>query len=92
MRLILFTLVVNNYGIKYVGKEHVDHLIWSINHTYELTKDWMGDLYCGIQLKWDYNATTLDILILGYIKKVLQKNKHCVPMKPQHCPYTPAPT
>jgi hypothetical protein len=27
----------------------------------------------------------------GYIKKVLQKYKHCVPTKPQHCPYAPAP-
>jgi hypothetical protein len=29
--------------------------------------------------------------MLGYIKKVLQKYKHCIPTKPQHCPYTPAP-
>jgi hypothetical protein len=25
-RPISFTLVVNNFGVKYVGKEHVDHL------------------------------------------------------------------
>jgi hypothetical protein len=24
----------------------------------------------------------------GYIKKVLQKYKHPVPSKPQHCPYS----
>jgi hypothetical protein len=27
----------------------------------------------------------------GYIKKLLQKYKHKMPTKPQHCPYTPAP-
>ncbi len=27
----------------------------------------------------------------GYIKKLLQKYKHKLPKKPQHCPYTPAP-
>jgi hypothetical protein len=27
----------------------------------------------------------------GYIKKVLQKYKHRVPSKPQHCPYSPSP-
>ncbi len=27
----------------------------------------------------------------GYIKKLLQKYKHKMPKKPQHCPYTPAP-
>jgi hypothetical protein len=26
----------------------------------------------------------------GYIKKLLQKYKHKMPKKPQHCPYTPA--
>jgi hypothetical protein len=29
-RPISFTLIVNNFGIKYVGKEHVNHLIWCI--------------------------------------------------------------
>jgi hypothetical protein len=27
----------------------------------------------------------------GYIKRLLQKYKHKMPKKPQHCPYTPAP-
>jgi hypothetical protein len=40
-----FTLVVDNFGVKYVGKEHADHLIKYIKTQYELTKDWMGDLY-----------------------------------------------
>jgi hypothetical protein len=59
MRPILFTLVVDNFGVKYVGKVHVDHLIWCFKQKYELTKDWTGDLYCGIKLNWDYDARTL---------------------------------
>jgi hypothetical protein len=86
----LLTLVVNNFGFKYVRKEHVNHLIWCIKQKFELTKDWTGDLYCGIQLKWDSDARTLHILMPGYIKKVPQKYKHCVPT-PHCCPYTPAP-
>jgi hypothetical protein len=27
----------------------------------------------------------------GYIKKLILKYKHCIPTKPQHCPYAPAP-
>ena len=50
-RPIFFTLVVNDIGVKYVGKELVDHLIRCIKQQYELTKDWTGDLYCGIKLK-----------------------------------------
>jgi hypothetical protein len=36
---ILFTLVVDDFGVKYVDKADVDHLIDSIKKTYTLTKD-----------------------------------------------------
>jgi hypothetical protein len=62
-RPILITLVVNNFGVKYVGKEHVDHLIRCIKEQYELTEDWTGDLYCGIKLKWDYEARMVNLSI-----------------------------
>ncbi len=77
--------------MKYVGREHVEHLIACIHERYKLTEDWTGDLYCGIKLNWDYNACTLDISMPGYIKKILLKYKHCMPARPQYCPYTPAP-
>jgi hypothetical protein len=60
-RPISFTLVVNDFGVKYVGKEHVNHLIKCIKEKYELTEDWSGDLYCGIKLHWDYSVRTVDI-------------------------------
>jgi hypothetical protein len=88
---IAFKLVVNDFGVKYVGKEHVDYLIWCIKLKYELVEDWTGNLYCGIKLNWDYDARTLDILMPGYIQKVLQKYKHRMPTKPQHYPYATAP-
>jgi hypothetical protein len=50
-RPISFTLVVDNFGVKYMRKEDIDHLIKAIKDKYELTKDWDGDLYCGIRLK-----------------------------------------
>jgi hypothetical protein len=90
-RLITFTLVVDDFGIKYVNKADVDHLIASIKNTYTLTEDWTGNLYCGIQLKWDYDAQTVDVSMPGYIKKKLQEYEHVVKTKPQHCPYSPEP-
>jgi hypothetical protein len=42
-RPISFTLVVDNFGVKYVNKEDVDHLIGGIKTTYSLTKDWTGN-------------------------------------------------
>jgi hypothetical protein len=84
-------LVVDDFGVKYVGREHINHLIKCMKEKYELTEDWSGDLYCRIKLRWDYNAHTVDISMPGYIKKPLQKYKHKMPLIPQHCPYTPAP-
>ena len=64
-RPITFTLVVDNFGVKYVNKDDMDHLIASIKKNYMLTKDWTGNLYCGIQLDWDYVGWTVNISMLG---------------------------
>jgi endonuclease I len=65
---ILFSLVVDDFGIKYVGKQHADHLIQAIEQHYKSSKDWEGQLYCGITLKWDYQCHTVDLSMPGYIK------------------------
>ncbi len=87
-RPITFTLVVEDFGVKYVNKNNVDHLIASIKKDYMLTKDWTGNLYCGIQLDWDYAGWTVDISMPGYINKKLQEYGHIIPKKIQGCPYS----
>jgi hypothetical protein len=47
---ISFTLVVDNFGVKYKTKNNIKHLIGAIASTYNLTKDWTSNLYCGITL------------------------------------------
>ncbi len=88
---ITFTLVVDDFGVKYVNKDNADHLIASIKKDYLLTKDWLGNLYCGIQLNGDYAGRTVDISMPGYIKKKLQEYGHIIPRKIQGCPYSPEP-
>ena len=36
---ISFTLLVDNFGVKYVGKDHVEHLLAAIKEEYECTAD-----------------------------------------------------
>jgi hypothetical protein len=86
-----FTLVVDNFGIKYMCQEDIEHLIKCIKEKYELNMDWDGNLYCGIRLTLDYIAHTLVISMPGHILKQLHKYKHATPTKPQRCPYTPQP-
>ena len=54
-RPIAFTLVVDDFGVKYVGKEHAEHLFGVLKNEYtKIEVDWTGSLYCGITLKWNY--------------------------------------
>ncbi len=54
-RPIQFTLVVDNFGVKYIGEEHAQHLKNTLKEHYKLTCDWTGTRYIGITLDWDYN-------------------------------------
>lgn len=65
-------------------KKHTDHLINCLKEQYKLTKDWNGNLYCGIAFQWNYAAQTLYISMPGYIKKQLLKYKHIM-RRMQHC-------
>ena len=41
-RPISFTLVVDDFVVKYAGKEHADHLVRVLKEKYEISKDWGG--------------------------------------------------
>ena len=49
-----FTLCVDNFGVKYFSKYDTHHLIKAVKNYYDVTLDWEGKLYCGINLKWNY--------------------------------------
>ena len=59
-RHVLFTLVVDTFGVKYVGKKNIQNLINALKKNFTISEDWMGGwgLYCGISLKWDYGNRT----------------------------------
>ncbi len=90
-RPVSFTLVVNDFRVKYIGKEHTMHLIESIKKTYTLTEDLTGNLYCGISLEWNYINQTVNISMPNYINKKLQEYNHVLPKRPQYSPYLPKP-
>jgi hypothetical protein len=86
MRPIAFSLVVDDFTVKYVGKQHADHLRIALLKSYELTTDWAAKVYSGMTLKWDYKNRTYDISIPGYVSNVLRKFQHDAPNHPQHTP------
>jgi hypothetical protein len=60
-RPISFTLVVDDFAVKYVGNQHAEHLWNALLRTYELTTAWTATVYSGMTLKWDYDKRTCDI-------------------------------
>jgi hypothetical protein len=86
-RPISFTLVVDDFAVKNVGKQHAEHLRNALLETYELTTDWTAMVYSGMTLKWDYEKSKYDISMPGWVSNVLSKFQHDAPNHPQHTPY-----
>jgi hypothetical protein len=89
-RPTIFTLVVDDFGIKYVGDEHARHLIDTLAKYYTVETDWTGGLYCGIKLDWHYNQRFVDISMPKYVGNKLQEFRHAAPTRQQHAPYPAA--
>ena len=49
-RPICFTLVVDDFGVKYVGEEHARHLLSIIKRDYKCKAEWEGERYIGLTL------------------------------------------
>lgn len=87
-RPLAFCLVVDDFGVKFVGKEHVDYLITILEaNDYKLTTDWEGKTFVGLNLDWDYNERTCTLSMPGYVEKALARFTHPTPVKPEHSPH-----
>ena len=64
---------MDDSGIEYVGKEHALHLLKTLEMDYEITTDWEGKKFSGIDLTWNYHAHHANracrISIKGYIRE-----------------------
>ena len=70
---ITFYLVVDDIGVKYVGKENADHLIQSLKKQYTISMDCTGSLFYGLHIQWYYSVRTCNISMPDYLKEALHK-------------------
>ena len=80
-RPISFTLVVDDFGVKYINKADALHLEKTISDHYPMKSDWTGDRYIGIDLNWDYTNRTVKLSMKGYVKKALLQFQHKDPTR-----------
>ena len=90
-RDIDFTLVVDDFLIRYTNDADLAHLTQAIEKYYTFKVDKDAKQYVGIQLQWDYTRRTVRLSMDGYIAQSLLEFEHEAPSVPYHAPsrYTP---
>ena len=69
-------MVVDDFGAKYVGEKHAEHLLKVLREFYVVDKNEKGDKYCGITLDWDYVKRKVHLSMAGYCSEALQRFRH----------------
>ena len=70
-RPICFSLVVDDCGANYLGKEHAEHLKSVIEKHYKVTTDWEGKQYLDLTLDWDYVLGQVHLSMPNYVPDAL---------------------
>ena len=86
-----FCLCVDDFGIKVFNKADAQHLLEALQSHYTITTDWTGSDYCGLHLKWDYDAGHVDISMPGYVSKLLKRLNYSPKILPQTSPHEHSP-
>ena len=86
--MVTFSFVVDDFGVKYIGKQYSYHLIVSIRKCYPVDADWNIGLYCGIKIDWKFDQPrSVDLSMPKYLPNALHEFQHPYPKIPQHVPH-----
>lgn len=71
---VTFTLVVDDFGIKYTRDADADHLMTTLRKLYRMTEDRSTQQkYVGITIEHDRKARTIQLSMPGYVQKALTR-------------------
>ena len=87
-RKVTFALVVDDFGVKYEGRENFKHLCDALRDLYEITVDEKGEKFLGLSIKWNYLAGWVEISMPGYVKKALLRFQHIAKTRRQNAPHS----
>ena len=84
-------LVVDDFGIKYMEKEHIEHLKQILEQIYKIMSDFGGLKYVKLNLEFDYKNREVHLSMHGYIQKALltSNTNHHVNLSINHTPCAP---
>ncbi len=73
---ITFSLVIDGFGVKYIGEEDAQHLPQMVQKYYTCLFEKEGGRYCGLTIKWDYVSKKVHLLMPSYVEKALKRIQH----------------
>ena len=79
---IYFTLIVDDFGPTYMGKQHAEDLVSVIDNYYDYMTNRKGKRYLGLTLDWDYAKRKVHLSMPGYLTDALARFKKDRPNKP----------
>ena len=62
-----------------MGEQHAEHLANILKKYHNITENWEGKKYAGIDLKWDYEKGACQATMDGYILDLRNKFQHMQP-------------
>jgi hypothetical protein len=79
-RDIKFTLVVDDFGVKYTNEADIEHLKIALQMVnpetgkpmFEISIDMTGSCFIGLAINWDYDKRKVHLSIPGYVAKALK--------------------
>ena len=71
--------MVNYFGVKCVGREHTGHPMSVLQNYFDITEDWNGEKYIGLNLYWYYNQQVVHLFVTGYVGKARKEFSHEIP-------------
>jgi hypothetical protein len=84
---ITFSLIVDNFGVKYIGEEHAQHLLQTVQKYYTCLFKKEGGKCCGLTIKWDYVGKKVHLLIPSCVEKAFKHFLHPPPIVLQDQPH-----
>jgi hypothetical protein len=72
-RSTAFSLVVDDFGIKYTKPEDLEHFITIMKELYEMKVDRTGSQYLGFAIKFSEDRNKVHLSLPGYVAKAIER-------------------
>ena len=82
-----FCLCVDDFGTTFFLQQDANHLLTALHHKYDVTVEWTGESYLGIDIGCEYQKGHVNISMPKYIPKAMIRLNHTAPKKPQYAPH-----